>query len=140
MWFSYNEDQDLRACIESLNIQQLTIFTYKGLPLGEIVLPSIRWVLRRHHLFDDHNTKFLYRQFILSAWNISRHFEGLMKSTIQRQSWFLMGCSFPEATVRQVAIKHNIRVITHEAGIRPFSGFFTDGEATAYPIDHTENI
>ncbi len=32
-------------------------------------------------------------------------------------------------------IKHGIRVVTHEAGIRPYSGFFTEGEATAYPIE-----
>ena len=31
-------------------------------------------------------------------------------------------------------MKHGIRVVTHEAGIRPYSGFFTEGEATAYPI------
>ena len=36
--------------------------------------------------------------------------------------------------MRSLALKHDIRVITHEAGIQPFSGFFTDGEATAYPV------
>jgi hypothetical protein len=45
------------------------------------------------------------------------------------------GMFFPEASVRMVALKHGIRVITHEAGIQPFSGFFTEGEATAYPVD-----
>jgi len=134
VWFSYNEDHVLRAVIESLNIQQLATFSYYGMALGETVLPSIRWVLRRHHLFDDHNTKFLYRQFILSTWNITKNFEELIKKVNPKAVVVFNGMFFPEATVRQVAIKHNIRVITHEAGIRPFSGFFTDGEATAYPI------
>ncbi len=134
IWFSYNDDQTLRAAIESLNIQQLATFSYNGMALGEIVLPSIRWVLRRHHLFDDHNTKFLYRQFILSTWNITKNFEELIKKINPKAVVVFNGMFFPEATIRQVAIKHKIRVITHEAGIRPFSGFFTDGEATAYPI------
>ncbi len=61
--FSINADPHLRASLEGMNIQQLTGFIYKGIHLGELVLPSIRWVLRRHHLFDDHKTKFLYRQY-----------------------------------------------------------------------------
>ncbi len=132
--FSYKEDRVLHAAIESLNIQQLTAFTYKGMPLGEIVLPSIRWVLRRHHLFDDHNTKHLYRQFILSAWNIALRFEELIMRSHPGAVLVFNGMFFPEATVRAVALKHHIRVITHEAGILPFSGFFTEGEATAYPV------
>jgi len=30
--------------------------------------------------------------------------------------------------------ERGIRVITHEVGLQPASAFFTDGEATAYPI------
>jgi hypothetical protein len=133
-YFSYESDLALHASIETMNIQQLAVFTYKGLPLGELVLPSIRWVLRRHHLFDDHNTKHLYRQFILSAWNVSRRFEELIRHVKPAAVLVFNGMFFPEAAVRAVALKHDIRVITHEAGIRNFSGFFTDGEATAYPV------
>jgi hypothetical protein len=44
------------------------------------------------------------------------------------------GMFFPEAAARYVSQKHGIRVITHEVGMRPFTAFFTEGEATAYPI------
>ncbi len=44
------------------------------------------------------------------------------------------GQFFPEAMARYVAQKCGIRVITHEVGLQPASAFFTDGEATAYPI------
>jgi hypothetical protein len=132
--FSYQVDRSLQVAIESLNIQQLAVFTYKGITLGEIVLPSIRWVLRRHHLFDDHNTKYLYRQYILSAWNVYKHFENLVIKIKPKTVLVFNGMFYPEAAVRKVALKHGIRVITHEAGIQPFSGFFTDGEATAYPV------
>jgi hypothetical protein len=44
------------------------------------------------------------------------------------------GQFFPEATARFVAQKRGLRVITHEVGLQPASAYFTDGEATAYPI------
>jgi hypothetical protein len=45
------------------------------------------------------------------------------------------GMFYPEGAARWVAQKHGLRVITHEVGLQPFSGFFTAGEATAYPIE-----
>jgi hypothetical protein len=132
--FSYKADPQLRLALEGKNIQQLIGFVYQGMHLGELVLPSMRWVLRRHHLFDDHKTKFLYRQFILSSWSIAGRFEEVIKRLKPASVLVFNGMFFPEATVRSVALKHEIRVVTHEAGIRPFSGFFTNGEATAYPV------
>ncbi len=44
------------------------------------------------------------------------------------------GQFFPEATARYVAQQRGLRVITHEVGLQPASAYFTDGEATAYPI------
>jgi hypothetical protein len=41
---------------------------------------------------------------------------------------------FPEAIARWVAKKRGLRSITHEVGFQPFSGFFTEGHATAYPM------
>jgi hypothetical protein len=45
------------------------------------------------------------------------------------------GQFYPEATARWVAQRRELRVITHEVGLRPFTAYFTPGEATAYPID-----
>ena len=42
--------------------------------------------------------------------------------------------SFPEATARWVALDEGIPVITHEVGLQPFTAYFTEGQATAYPI------
>ena len=39
-----------------------------------------------------------------------------------------------------MAQERGIRVITHEVAFQPFSTFFTDGEATAYPIDIPEEF
>jgi hypothetical protein len=50
------------------------------------------------------------------------------------------GILFPEATARWVARHRGLRVITQEVGFQPFSAFFSDGDATAYPIEIPEEF
>jgi hypothetical protein len=57
-----------------------------------------------------------------------------MEQTFPQAVVMFNGQFYPEATARWVAMQGGVRVITHEVGIQPFSGFFTDGAATAYPI------
>ena len=51
------------------------------LPLGRLVLPAIRWVLRRHTLQDDEPTRSLYRKYILSADHVAQEFSTLLDNT-----------------------------------------------------------
>ncbi len=81
------------------------------------------------------STRYLYREFILSAWNVGREFLALLSQVDPALIVLFNGQFFPEAMVRYLAIQRGIRVITHEVGMLPFSGFFTEGEATAYPMD-----
>ncbi len=103
-------------------------------PLGALCLPGLRWILRIHHFTDDEPTRYLMREYILSAWNVARKFSDFLDQTQPRAVVVFNGQFFPEATARWVAQKRGIRVITHEVGLQPASAFFTDGEATAYPI------
>ncbi len=134
-WFQYQVDEVLRDLIDGLSVDAMAKVKYQDIPLGEIVLPALRWELRRHHLNDDESTRFLYREFILSAWNVGREFLTLLGQVEPSLVIVFNGQFFPEAMVRYLAIQRGIRVITHEVGMLPFSGFFTDGEATAYPMD-----
>jgi hypothetical protein len=104
------------------------------LPLGELCLPGLRWILRIHHLPDDEPTRYLLREYMLSAWNIAQKFSVFLDETSPRVVVLFNGQFYPEATARYVARKRGIRVITHEVGLRPATAFFTEGEATAYPI------
>jgi hypothetical protein len=74
------------------------------------------------------------REYILSAWNVAQNFSKFLDETKPRAVIVFNGQFFPEATARYVAQRRGIRVITHEVGLQPASAFFTDGEATAYPI------
>jgi hypothetical protein len=96
--------------------------------------------LRRHHLNDDDATRFFYRQFILSAYNVSREFEVFLETHHPQAVVLFNGIMYPEAIARRLSQKRGIRTITHEVGLLPFSAFFTDGKATAYPMKISEEF
>jgi hypothetical protein len=162
-WFAFERDKELERALENLSIEALSKFEWQlkerpiiaseakqspgelgiasphelaimTIPLGALCLPGLRWILRIHHLNDDENTRYLLREYILSAWNVAQKFAKFLDETSPRAVVVFNGQFFPEAIARYIAQKRGIRVITHEVGLQPSSAFFTDGEATAYPI------
>jgi hypothetical protein len=143
--FQYRPDESLRSALQKCNLADCMAFEWQALPrqtmpwqampLGELVLPSVRWILRRHHLVEDEQTLQLYRQYILSAWSLACQFGSLLSEVKPRAVLVFNGMFYPEATARWVARQHGLNAISHEVGLRPFTGFFTTGDATAYPID-----
>jgi Capsule polysaccharide biosynthesis protein len=133
-WFDYQRDTQLAGVIDKLSLQELMTFEWQNIPLGSLCLPGLRWILRIHHLNDDENTRYLLREYILSAWNVAQTFSKFLDETRPRAVVVFNGQFFPEAIARYIAQRRGIRVITHEVGLQPASAFFTDGEATAYPI------
>jgi len=141
-WFPYEPDPNLAGAIQNLNLAELASFEYhhsasgipSPIPLGSLVTPGLRWILRRYHLLDDEPTRYLYRDYILSAWNVAGQFTALLNRSHPQAVVVFNGQFYPEAVARWVARNQNIRVVAHEVGLQPFSAFFTEGEATAYPI------
>jgi hypothetical protein len=133
-WFGFKRDEKLSEAVKGLSLQEMMSFAWEGIPLGELCLPGLRWILRIHYLQDDVSTRYLLREYILSAWNVAQEFANLLDETNPRAVVVFNGQFFPEATARYVAQKRGIRVITHEVGLQPASAYFTEGEATAYPI------
>ncbi len=133
-WFKYREERALADALKDAPLRELMEFEWQGLPLGALCLPGLRWILRRHNLDDDEDTRYLLREYILSAWNVAQEFAQFLDQTKPRAVVLFNGQFFPEATARFVAKQRGLRVITHEVGLQPASAFFTEGEATAYPI------
>jgi len=133
-WFDYQRDSQLATAISNLSVQDLMPFEWQNIPLGALCLPGLRWVLRIHHLNDDEATRYLLREYILSAWNVVQKFSKLLDEINPRAVVVFNGQFFPEATARYMAHKRGLRVITHEVGLQPATAYFTEGEATAYPI------
>ena len=139
--FKYREEPNLASLLLELSMDELGAFEYPApfpasspLPLGSLVLPSIRWTLRRHHLPDDEPTRYLMRAFILSAYSIAASFARLLQELKSAAVVIFNGILYPEATVRWVARQLNVPNFAHEVGFQPFSTFFTAGEPTAYPL------
>jgi hypothetical protein len=139
-WFRYEESGDLLKALGGQGLQDLMNFQYGGVPLGRLALPSMRWVLRRHNLLDDWATRSLYTEYILSTWRVSQEF-GRLLDRVQAQAVVIFnGMFYPEAAARGAAERRGVRVISHEVGLRPYTCFFTTGDATAYPIHIPENF
>src|SRR5215208_4801553 len=139
-WFDYQRNEQLASTIENLSLHELMIFEWQNIPLGSLCLPGLRWILRIHHLQDDEPTRYLLREYILSAWNVAQKFADFLDRTQPRAVVVFNGQFYPEATARFLAQKRGIRVVTHEVGLQPATAFFTEGEATAYPIHIPEEF
>jgi len=133
-WFNFEQDVQLAGAIEHLSLPDLMKYEWQNIPLGSLCLPGLRWILRIHHLNDDQPTRYLLREYILSAWNVAQNFSKFLDETNPRAVVVFNGQFYPEAIARYIAQGRGIRVITHEVGLQPATAFFTDGEATAYPI------
>jgi len=133
-WFEFERDVEMEETLRALPLYGLVDFTWREIPLGKLCLPALRWILRIHHLNDDENTRYLLREYILSAWNMAQKFSSFLDAVQPRAVVVFNGQFFPEATARYIAQQRGLRVITHEVGFQPATAFFTEGEATASPI------
>lgn len=139
-WFGFQRDESLAATLQSLGLDELLAYELplpdgSGMfPLGNIILSSLRWRMRLQSLTDDESTRFVCREFMLSAWNIFREFSAFLDETNPQAAVLFNGTHFPEATAAWLCRQRGIRVITHESGFQPFSGYFVEGQATMYPI------
>ncbi len=124
-------DAELRG--ESLSA--LASWQHRGLPIGQLCLPGLRWALRRHHLADTEAIRSLFRRYLASAANLALQIERVMDESSPRALVVFNGIFFPEAVARQVARSRNVPVITHEVGLRPGSAFFSHREATFREMD-----
>ena len=141
-WFGFKADPFLSDFLANLSVPELMAFEYahtiagigSPIPLGALVTPALRWILRRHNLSDDSSTRLIYCQYIQSAWNVAQEFNAQVMKEDPQVVVVFNGQFYPEATAAWIARQRGVRVVTHEVGFQPFSGFFTDGEATAYPV------
>ena len=132
--FHFSADPELEKALRGQDLDGLMAFQYEDFPLGQLVLPSARWILRRHHLQADPITLRILRDYIRSAWSVKVAFEKALESSPISAVVVFNGMQYPEATVRLLARQKGLPVYSHEVGLRPFSAFFTEGDATAYPL------
>jgi len=136
----FYQTSDLAKSLENLDLSKLRHFRYDDIPLGDLCLPSVRWILRRHHLQDDKETQILYSHYILSAYKVAVQFEHLLLEMNPSSVLVFNGMQFPEATARWMARKFGAPAYSHEVGLLPYSCFLTEGDATAYPVEISDKF
>ncbi len=139
-WFTFERNAELENALNNLPLAELSTFHFQNIPLGALCLPGLRWILRRHNLIDDDATRFFFRAYMLSAFNIAQRFERFLDAVNPQVVVVFNGQFYPEATAKWVAKQRGVRVISHEVGLQPVTGFFTEGESTAYPISIPESF
>lgn len=138
--FTLQRDEDLARAMAALSLEELLAFEWQEFPLGRLVLPSLRWILRIHHLQDDEGTRYLAREYMLSAFSVVRQFSDLIERTNPLAVVVFNGMFYPEAAARWIAQRKGLPVYSHEVGMLPLSAFFTADEATAYPVKVDESF
>ena len=131
----YEMDTEVANDVEGLDHKGLAAYIHDGVPLGELTLPSLRWILRKHHLDGDPEAEKLHRAFIRSAWSTYVQAKKAMDDLKPRAVVVFNGLQYPEAVVKWLGKQRGIPTFTHEIGLMPFTAIFTEGEATACPID-----
>ena len=134
-WFSYRSDPELEQVLKGLSVEEMMDFSWEGIPLGALVLPSLRWVLRRYHLQTDADTHFFFCQYLLSAWSVAQSFGEALQKLAPQAVVVFNGMVYPEAVARWLARREGIRVITHEVNMLPYTAYFTDQEATFRTVE-----
>lgn len=133
--FDKSLETELEPELKDKSLAELSAWEDQGLPLGELCLPSLSWALRRYHLQDDASTRRVLRLYLVSAVSLTHAFERLLDHEHPRALVVFNGITYPEAIARRVALRKNIPVITHEVGLRPYSAFFSHGDATFREVD-----
>jgi len=128
---------DVGREFQNSKLEGLMDWTYQEIPLGKLVLPGLRWALRRHNLEDTDRTRLFYRQYLSSAVNMVESFEQVLRQIQPVAVVLFNGIFYPEAVLRYMADTQGIPVITHEVGLQPFSAFFSHREATFREVDIT---
>jgi hypothetical protein len=124
--------------LKDTSVAMMMDWTHGGIAFGQVVLPGLRWVLRRHHLEDSDATRTFFRQFLASAVSLNHRFHRIIERLQPQAVVLFNGIFFPEAVLREAARREGISAATHEVGLRPFSAFFSHQEATFRQLDIEE--
>lgn len=127
--------EEVRSVVNPLGLEECSHWTYRGIPIGELCLPGIRWSLRRHGLEDTPDTRHLFQQYLISAASLATQLEGILSASPPKALVIFNGLTYPEAVARYIARSMGLPVFTHEVGLRPYSAFYSRQDATFREID-----
>jgi hypothetical protein len=124
--------------VHALTSDQFESYELDGLPVGQLVRPSLQWFLLSGSLVLDREALDTYRKFLVSG-GIMVRVTARMLDTIKPDKLYLLnGIFFAERIAIEQARLRGIPFITHEGGFMPDTQVFAhDGFAPHYDLDDT---
>ena len=110
---------DAEGLVADLSRHELMRFTYAGLELGELTMPSVHHALLRGSVGEDHTSVNVLRGFIASAIVMVEACDALLRELKPETVFMTNGLFFAEAVMMNRAAAAGVRVITYERGVRP---------------------
>lgn len=117
--------------LSKMSFEELKIYEYKTYKIGELVCPSIVWILRDANLSPEHKSYFV--RFLNSAMNFIDFLDNL---NLNKYSSVLVfnGVIYPENILFEYCKKNDINVATFESGFN-----FEDNPAIEFNYGYTSN-
>jgi len=113
-------------------------FEFDGLPIGELVRPSVQWFLLTGSREFDEEMKETYRHFLISGAIMARVTGRMLDQVRPNVLYLLNGMFFAERIAIEQARRRGITFITHEGGFFAGSQVFTrNGFAPFYDLDES---
>lgn len=130
------EKAEIRSLVSALSPDEYERFELDGIPIGQLVLPSVQWYLLSGSLPPDPAAQAVYRRFLISGAIMSR-VSGRLLDNIQPEIVYLLnGIFFAERIMIEHAQRRGIPFITHEAGFSEGAQVFARNDfAPYYPTD-----
>ncbi len=130
------ERAEIRHVIANLRPGECEGFEYDGLPLGQLVRPSVYWFLLSGN--PEYNEEFFdaYRKFLYSGVVIARAIGRRLDAHRPAVLYLLNGLFFAERIAIEQARRRGIEFVAHEGGFFPDTQVFArNGFASHYPVN-----
>lgn len=109
------EVQSARELVASMNPSELPKVTIEGVPVGQLVKPSVHRALRQDSIDNDLVDLALYRAYIASGIVMVKVLNRLLDKIQPKRIFMFNGLFFAEYILMWLAKQHHIPVVTYEA-------------------------
>jgi hypothetical protein len=131
--FTSSEEQaEIRQQVLTLDPASYGDFEFEGLPLGQLVKPSVQWFLLRGSLGTDRLLQETYREFLVSGCLMVRVAQRLLDSAKPDILYLMNGLFFAEHLLIALARQRAIPFITHEGGFSSDTQLFAWNDMVPY--------
>jgi hypothetical protein len=124
--------REAEAIVDGLRYEDYNEFRYLGLPLGHLVVTSVRWFLCSGLVGQDQRSRDINRMFLVSGVVMAKACRTMLAKVQPKTVFLLNGLFFPERILWETAQAQGIPVVTYERGLPINTLVFARNRAACY--------